>query len=52
MAVPSSARFLAPSIEVRLLWFDSGSDLYRVAVYASPLSEERVEMLFSGLSLQ
>lgn len=40
------------AVAARLLWLDSGSDLYHVAVYANPLSEERVEMLFSGLSLQ
>jgi hypothetical protein len=40
------------AVAARLLWLDSGPDLFHVAVYANPLSEERVEMLFSGLRLQ
>lgn len=40
------------AVAARLLWLDAGQDLYHVAVYANTLSDERVEMLFSGLSLQ
>jgi len=40
------------AVAARLLWLDNGPDLYHVAVYAKALSEERVEMLFSGLNLQ
>jgi len=40
------------AVAARLLWLDAGQDLYHVAVYANTLTDERVEMLFSGLSLQ
>jgi len=39
-------------IEARLLWLAQGEDLYHVAMYADQVSDEVVEMLFSGLALQ
>lgn len=39
-------------IEARLLWLAQGNDLYHVALYADQVSDEVVEMLFSGLALQ
>lgn len=39
-------------IEARLLWLAQGEDLYHVALYADQVSDETVEMLFSGLALQ
>jgi len=39
-------------VEARLLWLAQGNDLYHVAVYADQISDDAVEMLFSGLRLQ
>jgi len=57
---PPSTHFLAAqgqrpdgsAVVARLLWLGTGPDLYHVAVYANSLTDERVEMLFSGLRLQ
>ncbi len=40
------------AVNAQLLWLTSGADLYHVAVYADPLTDEMTEMLFSGLRLQ
>lgn len=40
------------AVTAQLLWLTSGTDLYHVAVYADRLTDEKIEMLFSGLRLQ